>query len=343
MVSPELSRPRAQVLQVPQRLLGAHVGRGPQRGARQRLGAAAGRGGQERPLLREPGDRPPRLGQASVDDQGLAVLADDDIARLDVAVQHAPAVRVLDGVAYVEEPPQELAQLQRPPAGVPLELFVGVELLDGLLEALAPDEPHGVVGPPVPIAAQTVNGDDSRVLQPASHWGVSSIGTENRRKAFGVETDFDSRLAEEESRPDFPGRLHRGHAMRLLRMSTRRWMALVMVVGIGLAGRIQIARWKELRGQYEMQAEMYAAAESQFRQHADRTRDEWRSDCREVDEWNKQRSLGLRKGIGERVHPPDPGEARRWVDQVARPRKKYERAAAFPWLPLEADPAPARR
>ena len=54
-----------------------------------------------------------RLGQAPVDDQGLAVLADDDVARLQVAVQHAAAVRVLDRVADVEKPPQQLPQLQR--------------------------------------------------------------------------------------------------------------------------------------------------------------------------------------------------------------------------------------
>ena len=50
-----------------------------------------------------------RLGQAPVDHQGLAVLADDDVARLDVAVQDAPAVGVVDRVADVDEPPQQLA------------------------------------------------------------------------------------------------------------------------------------------------------------------------------------------------------------------------------------------
>ena len=59
-----------------------------------------------------------RLGQAPVDHQRLAVLADDDVARLDVAVQHAAAVGVVDRVADVDEPPQQLAQLQRPAAGV---------------------------------------------------------------------------------------------------------------------------------------------------------------------------------------------------------------------------------
>ena len=73
-------------------------------------------------------DRPVGLGQAPVDHQRLAVLADDDVARLDVAVQHAAAVGVVDRVADVDEPPQQLAQLQRPPAGVVLQRLVGVEV-----------------------------------------------------------------------------------------------------------------------------------------------------------------------------------------------------------------------
>ena len=49
-----------------------------------------------------------RLGQAPVDDQRLAVLAEHDVARLQVAVQHAPAVGIGDRVADVDEPPEEL-------------------------------------------------------------------------------------------------------------------------------------------------------------------------------------------------------------------------------------------
>jgi hypothetical protein len=41
-----------------------------------------------------------------------------------------------------------------------------VEALDGLLEAVALDEAHGVKGPAVGIGAQTVNRYDARMLQP---------------------------------------------------------------------------------------------------------------------------------------------------------------------------------
>ncbi len=61
-----------------------------------------------------------QLGQAPVDDQRLAVLAEHDVARLEVAVQHAAAVGVVDRVADVEEPAEQLPQLHGACAGVAL-------------------------------------------------------------------------------------------------------------------------------------------------------------------------------------------------------------------------------
>ena len=60
------------------------------------------------------------LGKSPIDDESLAVLADDDVGRLDIAVQDAPGVGVVDGVAHVDEPPKQPAQGQRPTAGLAL-------------------------------------------------------------------------------------------------------------------------------------------------------------------------------------------------------------------------------
>jgi hypothetical protein len=62
--------------------------------------------------------------------------------------------------------------------------------------------------------------------------------------------------------------------MRLPRMTTRRWMVAVAIVGIGVGGWIQIVRWGRLREYYEALAEMHAESASHFRQDADRTREE---------------------------------------------------------------------
>ncbi len=81
-------------------------------------------------------------------------------------------MRVADSVADVQEPPQELAQVQRPAARVVRECLVGVEAADGLLETIALDEPHGVEGASVAVGAQSVDRDDAGVFQTAGDLGL---------------------------------------------------------------------------------------------------------------------------------------------------------------------------
>ncbi len=193
-------RPRPEVLELAGGLLGAHVGGGAHGAARQRLGATAGRAGHQGALAefaRGVG-LSQGLGEPPVDDKGLAVLADDDVCGLDVAVQHAARVGVLDGVADVDEPPEQLAKLQRAAAGVAVQCCVGVEGLDGLLEAVALDEPHGVVRPPALVAPQAVHGYDAGVLQPAGDLGLDEEpGAADRVVGVGVEDLLECDLAVE--------------------------------------------------------------------------------------------------------------------------------------------------
>ena len=112
------------------------------------------------------------LGQPPVDDEGLAVLADDHVAGLDVAVEDTSAVGVFDRVADVGEATEELAEGQRPGSGVGLQGLVGVELGDGLLEIVALDEPHGVVGAAVVVVAEAVDRDDPGVFQATGDLGL---------------------------------------------------------------------------------------------------------------------------------------------------------------------------
>ena len=98
---------RAEPVERPRGLLGAHVGRRaerPSRAASRREPLAEEGDAARSPALGAGSARADGLGQAPVDDQGLAVLAEHDVARLEVAVEHAPAVGVGDRVADVEEP-----------------------------------------------------------------------------------------------------------------------------------------------------------------------------------------------------------------------------------------------
>src|SRR5262249_19898880 len=112
------------------------------------------------------------LREAPVDDERFTVLADDDVARLDIAVEHAARMGIVDRVADVEEPPQELALLERTRAGIALQPLVVMEMLYRLLETVAPDKSHSVIRPAIAVGAKTVNRDDSRVLQAAGDLGL---------------------------------------------------------------------------------------------------------------------------------------------------------------------------
>ena len=110
-----------------------------------------------------------RLGQPPVDQQRLAEPAQHHVVRLEVAVQHPLAVRERDRLADVDEPPQQLAELDGGRVGPGVLLVVR---LDGLLEAVALDEPHGVERPAIVVGAQAVDRDDPGVLQPAVDLGL---------------------------------------------------------------------------------------------------------------------------------------------------------------------------
>ena len=159
--------PRADLLQPPGRLLRRHVGRRADGLAGLRLDGAAAAAEVQRRLagldLRLAG----HLRQAPVHDQRLPVLAEHHVAGLQVAVQHAAAVGVGDRLADVHEAAQQLAEGDRVEAPA-----AGVEGVRGVLEGVAPDEPHGVIRPAALVAAEAVDRHDAGVLQAAGDLGL---------------------------------------------------------------------------------------------------------------------------------------------------------------------------
>ena len=99
------------------------------------------------------------------------MLTDDDVGRLDVAMQHPSRVGVVDRVADVHEPAEQLTQRQRLSTGIAFELLVRVKVFDGIPECVPLDESHRVIRPAAVIAAEAVHRHDSRVLEPARDLG----------------------------------------------------------------------------------------------------------------------------------------------------------------------------
>ena len=87
-------------------------------------------------------------------------------------MQHAPAVGIGDGVADVEEPAEQLAELQRPLGRVDVGAVGIVEAVDGVGQRVAADEPHGVERAAGGVVAQAVDGDDAGMLELAGDLGL---------------------------------------------------------------------------------------------------------------------------------------------------------------------------
>ncbi len=78
------------------------------------------------------------LGEAPVDDEGLAVRAEHDVRRFEIAMDHTSAVRIGHGIAHDEESGEQMAHGQHPLAvGSPRRGFGLAVSFDSLLEGLA--------------------------------------------------------------------------------------------------------------------------------------------------------------------------------------------------------------
>jgi hypothetical protein len=119
---------------------------------------------------------------------------------------------------------------------------------------------------------------------------------------------------------------------------TVRWiMAAVAVVAIGLGVRTQLAHWHQLARSYDITARRLGRLVAAFRTKGDMSHEQWDAHCRAVDERNRR---GPPTWGSAEPYWPEPAAARRHADYLDLKRKKYQRAAAQPWWPLEPDPPP---
>ena len=87
-------------------------------------------------------------------------------------MEHAPAVRVGDRLADVDESVEQVPQRPHTLVGVAARVGVGpMKLADRFFEADPPDESHRIKRAAVDVFAQPVDGDNPRVLEPARDFG----------------------------------------------------------------------------------------------------------------------------------------------------------------------------
>ena len=131
--------------------------------------------------------------------------------------------------------------------------------------------------------------------------------------------------------------------MRRPRLSIRLAILLVAVVALGLGSWIEVRHSLQLRQTYLVEAWMNGMMEKAARKNGNWTHQEWQAACREVDRRNREGEV-FRSGRNVAfLFPSDhPELERRRADHYARLRQKYDRAARYPWLPVESDPPEPR-
>jgi hypothetical protein len=117
---------------------------------------------------------------------------------------------------------------------------------------------------------------------------------------------------------------------------TVRWiMAAVAVVAFALGARAQLARWHQLARYYEIGAGRLRRSVATFRSIGDMSHEQWIAYCRAPVDARSQPPT--RRAL---PYEEETAAARRHADYLGLKRKKYQRAAAQPWWPLEPDPPP---
>ena len=105
------------------------------------------------------------LGESPVDDERLPVGAEHDVGRLEVAMEDTLAVGKRHGLAGRDQPAEQRPELEDLGTWVPVRPVLAVELLDRLVERVAPDQPHRIAGEPFTIVFEAVDGNDARMFE----------------------------------------------------------------------------------------------------------------------------------------------------------------------------------
>jgi hypothetical protein len=123
--------------------------------------------------------------------------------------------------------------------------------------------------------------------------------------------------------------------MRRLRMTTRRWMIAVAIIGLVLGGSLEFVRLKRLSREYAGRAINARRALAYARMSVGWSHERWLAECRRIEESESKWTTGYPMSMGR---PFRPNVARAYIAYWEPILSKYERASAYPWFPLEPNP-----
>src|SRR5262245_1823748 len=125
------------------------------------------------------------------------------------------------------------------------------------------------------------------------------------------------------------------------RFTLRSLIITVAIVGVTFGAWQFVRRCRRLADEYAGTASFLAGLEEGATRNSLMTHEEWQVACRDVEQRNRDSA-----NRGGRVlfygTPQHPSTARREAKRSARLRANYERAARYPWLPLQLDSPQAK-
>lgn len=123
------------------------------------------------------------------------------------------------------------------------------------------------------------------------------------------------------------------------RFSVRGLMVAVAVVALLLGGSLEYARLKRLGREYAGRAIGARRAMEPARKSLGWSHERWLAECRRLDQMEQASGGWFKSGGSYNLpRPPSPERANRLVAYWQPVVAKYERAARYPWLPVEPDP-----
>ncbi len=134
-----------------------------------------------------------------------------------------------------------------------------------------------------------------------------------------------------------------------MRMTTRRWMVGVAVVGIVMGGAISFVRLKRRHDSFLFLAQFHGEREQYWRREEPEMIESIRlaervakqaEDRQQSRDDSQSEAECLKAGVAERRRIA--AHVARLIAYNATLARKYELAAAYPWLPVEPDPPEPR-